>query len=380
MNVHLLAGKLPVYSDLIKYPPNSVVYSNHINDMGLSEKNCVSSYYNSYFYNLKRKAASLVLNTFQLPFMIYIPKHDADLIHSTRGILILNRTPWVIDIDYVGYFLGNNINKRNNVINKRIVNKILTRTECKCIICWSKSAKKSILSIFNSADIDKKLEIVYPAIPLAKSADANKDESVIKLLYISSSFATKGGEETLKSFELLTKKYDNLELIFKCDVSDAIKQKYSLKNIHYFPYRSQLLLRDDLINEFYMNSNIFLYPSLNDLFGLSLLDAMSVGLPIVSTNTFAIPEIVEDGRNGFLIEPYYRWYDKRYLPKKSIYQSQYKRDLFINQIVEKLSILIEDKKLRVTLGMEGRRLVEKGKFSITQRNARLKAIYESSIP
>jgi glycosyltransferase involved in cell wall biosynthesis len=36
---------------------------------------------------------------------------------------------------------------------------------------------------------------------------------------------------------------------------------------------------------------------------IALLEAMSVGLPVISTPVGAIPEVVEDGRNGFLVEP-----------------------------------------------------------------------------
>ena len=49
-------------------------------------------------------------------------------------------------------------------------------------------------------------------------------------------------------------------------------------------------------------SQMFFFPSLNDSFGLVNLEAMAYGLPIVSTKVGAIPEYIEDGKNGFLYE------------------------------------------------------------------------------
>jgi glycosyltransferase involved in cell wall biosynthesis len=127
-----------------------------------------------------------------------------------------------------------------------------------------------------------------------------------------------------------------------------------------------------------MNSDIFVYPTFGDLFGLGLLDAMVAELPIITTRKFAIPEIVKDGKNGFLITPWYTWYYKNYLPRKNVKIIRSKNG-FIKELVEKLSLLIEDSSLRKRMGKNGRRLVEKGKFSIKERNKKLANIYKMAI-
>lgn len=53
----------------------------------------------------------------------------------------------------------------------------------------------------------------------------------------------------------------------------------------------------------YRAASIFCLPTLNEPFGLVLLEAFSYGLPIVSTRIGAIPEIVEDGQSGYLVGP-----------------------------------------------------------------------------
>jgi len=51
----------------------------------------------------------------------------------------------------------------------------------------------------------------------------------------------------------------------------------------------------------YRNADIFIFPTHRDVFGLVLLHAMAEGLPIIASIEGTIPEIIEDGVNGFLI-------------------------------------------------------------------------------
>ncbi|MBI2910192.1 MAG: glycosyltransferase family 4 protein [Chloroflexi bacterium] len=59
----------------------------------------------------------------------------------------------------------------------------------------------------------------------------------------------------------------------------------------------------DQLSHLYSQADIFVFPSLQEGFGIVLLEAMSYGLPIVASNVSAIPELVIDGENGFLVPP-----------------------------------------------------------------------------
>lgn len=60
--------------------------------------------------------------------------------------------------------------------------------------------------------------------------------------------------------------------------------------------------RDD-VHELMLNADILIHPARWEGFGLVLLEAMRAGLPVVSTKTGAIPEVVADGVTGILVPP-----------------------------------------------------------------------------
>lgn len=55
--------------------------------------------------------------------------------------------------------------------------------------------------------------------------------------------------------------------------------------------------------EYYQQADIFLFPSVwNEAFGMPIIEAMSMGLPVIATRGGAFPELVEDGKTGLLVE------------------------------------------------------------------------------
>ncbi len=57
----------------------------------------------------------------------------------------------------------------------------------------------------------------------------------------------------------------------------------------------------DNVGDYLAAFDVFVFPSLHEALGSSVLDAMQFGLPVVATRVGGIPEFVEDGVNGFLV-------------------------------------------------------------------------------
>ena len=81
--------------------------------------------------------------------------------------------------------------------------------------------------------------------------------------------------------------------------------------------------------------SIFINTTNIDNTPVSILEAMALGLPVVSTRVGGIPYLIEDGKTGLLVE------------KNNVQQ-------MVNQIVD----LIEDKEKAITLSQNARKLVE----------------------
>lgn len=104
--------------------------------------------------------------------------------------------------------------------------------------------------------------------------------------------------------------------------------------------------------KYFEESDIYILISYFEGMPVSVLEAASYGLPIIATSVGAIPEVVQDGLNGYLVSP---------------------GD--VEEIAKKLLELIYDKNLRRLMGMESYNIANK-KFEANIIAKRLSAIYQ----
>ena len=105
----------------------------------------------------------------------------------------------------------------------------------------------------------------------------------------------------------------------------------------------------------FASMDIFLLPSLWEGFGLVLLEAMSMRVPIIASRVSAIPEIVENGITGLLVEP---------------------RNT--DELSKAMLCLLEDRPLRKHMGLLGADRLEQ-KFSVTQMIDKTIEIYRKRL-
>ncbi len=77
-----------------------------------------------------------------------------------------------------------------------------------------------------------------------------------------------------------------------------VKQLFIEKKVLFTGY-----LPDDELVGSYAASDLFVFPSLAESFGIVLLEAMAMGKPVIATNVGVAHDLIRNGVNGFLVEP-----------------------------------------------------------------------------
>ncbi len=101
-------------------------------------------------------------------------------------------------------------------------------------------------------------------------------------------------KQTGKDYKLVMLDYDKKELE---KLLEEIGDKKLMKSIVLTGY----VANTDL-PAIYSQSELFLYPSLRESFGIPILEAMASGAPVITSNTSSMPEIA--GKAGIMIDPY----------------------------------------------------------------------------
>jgi glycosyltransferase involved in cell wall biosynthesis len=78
---------------------------------------------------------------------------------------------------------------------------------------------------------------------------------------------------------------------------DCVPLNEALKRHNYIPSMSH-----ENILKIMREQDVFVFPSLFEGFGLVITEAMSQGTPVITTNRTAGPDLIEDGKNGWLVE------------------------------------------------------------------------------
>jgi colanic acid/amylovoran biosynthesis glycosyltransferase len=179
------------------------------------------------------------------------------------------------------------------------------------------------------------------------------------LLSVARLVEKKGLEYSIRAVAQLIPHYPNLQYriigdgVLKQELENLIKQLNVSNQIKLLGWKQQ----QEIIN-IMENSALVLAPSVTSHNGdcegipVCLMESMAKGLAVISTYHSGIPELIEDGRSGYL------------LPERDI-----------SGIVNTIKILLNDIKLRTKIGLAGRQKVEQ-EYNIELLNNRLEEILQ----
>lgn len=138
----------------------------------------------------------------------------------------------------------------------------------------------------------EKIRVLYPGFDIPEPRSVEHDGLVY--LFMGRQPRRKGGDVVLEAFQTLRSALPTARLLY---VSDELPP-LDIKGVEAVP-----LVSRTGVAALYARADIFVNPTRAEGFGFTNVEAQGFGLPVISSRLGAIPEVVEHGRTGLLIDP-----------------------------------------------------------------------------
>jgi glycosyltransferase involved in cell wall biosynthesis len=202
--------------------------------------------------------------------------------------------------------------KFGNIYRKLIVPKVVKKSE---LVITVSNFEKNRISDFFALENSDKLVSVYNGVgshfkPVTNKQELQRVKEKYKLpdqffFFLGNTDPKKNTKGTIKAFSdfLKTSATDHKLVMLDYDLPELRKLLDDIKDpdlIHKIVLTGYVKNTD--LPSIYSACDLFLYPSLRESFGIPILEAMSCGVPVITSNTSSMPEI--SGEAGFLVDPF----------------------------------------------------------------------------
>lgn len=140
---------------------------------------------------------------------------------------------------------------------------------------------------------------------------------------------------------------------YKKDLEKQAKE-LKLKNVHFLGYFGDKYVEE--LREFYQRADVVVVPStVKEALGIVILEAMACRTPVVASRIGGIPNVVKDGKTGFLVKP-----------RSS------------KEIAEKVNLIVKNEKLRLAMKERCRKFIEE-RFTWEKAAGAIYECYEKAL-
>src|SRR5579859_2563822 len=228
---------------------------------------------------------------------------DAIFIHTQVAALlateIMNSVPTVVSLDATprlfdreGEAYGHRRNPEVVELVKRRIN-VRAFTAAARLVTWCQWAAYSLVADYGvSAD---KIDVIPPGVDLTRFRPllVPKRSERIRVLFVGGQFERKGGPDLLEAARALA---DAVELDMVTHSETVTVPAGVRARIH-----RDLKPQSEELVSLYRKADIFALPSRGDCMPQAVPEALACGLPVIATKVGAIPEMVSDNVNGYLV-------------------------------------------------------------------------------
>jgi len=165
----------------------------------------------------------------------------------------------------------------------------------------SEACRRSLILEFGPAT-GAKSEVHYPQIaqaPAAQPPRASREAwDSPRFLFVGSQFEIKGGAALLRAFKEVHAAVPTACLDIVTHLPDA---RFALAEQPGVAVHPANLDRAALWQRLFSQADVLVLPTFVESFGMVALEALALGLAVIATDLYALPEMVKDGVNGALI-------------------------------------------------------------------------------
>jgi glycosyltransferase involved in cell wall biosynthesis len=240
-----------------------------------------------------------------------VAERDFDLVHAINVIPLLTNRPYIVTFeDFMPRFPDDRYSRWLHTWLRRQ----LLDPRCIALVPMSEYARRQFQwqnrGFPELARLEKKIHVIYPAVPLRRSAP-KKPSGTLSLLFVGRHFMRKGGPVALRVHERLRQRGVPVETTVVSALDWSPDEYVGPPSAEYVRGETARLGGNGVVHltsaanpeviELMQRADYMLAPTLHDTFGFASIEALSCGTPVIATNTCAQPEIVEPGRSGFLL-------------------------------------------------------------------------------
>jgi len=158
--------------------------------------------------------------------------------------------------------------------------------------------------IHNGVDIRK----FHPIADKRKAKlDLGFNPDDIAIVSVGRLYARKGLFTLIESMPAITKRFPNAKFIVS-GKGQSDEMKKLLAHAEKVGVKSNIIFTgyypDKKLPKLYQAADIFAFSTFYEHHPFAVLEALATGLPVVTTTVGGIPETIESGKNGFLVEPF----------------------------------------------------------------------------
>lgn len=184
--------------------------------------------------------------------------------------------------------------------------KMTSRTVMKnadSVIALTEDMKQTMWSIY-----DRDIVVIPNGVELKEYTNETSvkviNDAGKRILFVGRLHQVKGVRYLLQAMKIVHKKMHDVQLILVGDGEEREHLEFltadlAIKECVEFAGK----VPHEKVQVYMNQAEVFVLPSLSEGFPVTIIEAMACGLPIVATRVRGVSEIIEDGINGYLVDP-----------------------------------------------------------------------------